>query len=276
MKKNILTLAESCEDILAVIVIGSQTRSSLPADRYSDLDVIMVTGHPELYLFADERISRIGDIKISFVEPTVGGGLERRMLLDGSLDVDLVVLSPEQFSGALDSHAADGIFARGCEVMFDRAGLTGRLKAICAEACRRPPVSNEDFLNLTSDFWYHTVWAAKKICRGELWTAKMCVDSYLKDKLLTVTELYHLALHGEEYDVWHNGRMLEQWADDDVVSALSCCFGRYEKYDIIIALLSTAALFGRLAVRTAERSGFDYPAESESYARRQLAELLRN
>jgi len=42
------------------------------------------------------------------------------------------------------------------------------------------PPAQDEFLDLINDFWYHTVWTAKKLRRGELWTAQGCSDSYMK------------------------------------------------------------------------------------------------
>lgn len=53
-----------------------------------------------------------------------------------------------------------------------------------------PQISESEFLNLTNDFYFHNIWAAKKLLRGELWSAKMCVDAYLKNYLLKMIELY--------------------------------------------------------------------------------------
>lgn len=275
VKRNLTAMAEEREDICALVAIGSRTRTYEPADEYSDLDVIMVTTRPDIYLDSDEVLSRIGEIRISFVEPTIGGGRERRMLLEGSLDVDLIVLTPERFISMVDDHTADEIMSRGYAVLYDGIGVTARLEQSVAAGMPRGEMSEGEFLNMVNDFWFHIVWAAKKLCRGELWTAKMCVDAYMKGHLLRIIELYHKRAHGEEYDVWHNGRMLEKWAQDDIVSELGGCFCRYDAADIAAALGNTAALFARLAAYCARSAGWDYPAGAEKYAMEQMKALLK-
>ena len=52
---------------------------------------------------------------------------------------------------------------------------------------------NKLAINMINDFFFHTIWASKKILRGELWTAKMCIDAYLKKYLLKITEMYSLS-----------------------------------------------------------------------------------
>ena len=95
IKEQLLTLARQDENIKAIVLIGSSTRDTDKADEYSDLDVVIATEKPEEWLFGDCP-EKLGSVKISFVEPTLGGGKERRMLYDGSLDVDMIVFTPPQ------------------------------------------------------------------------------------------------------------------------------------------------------------------------------------
>jgi aminoglycoside 6-adenylyltransferase len=37
-----------------------------------------------------------------------------------------------------------------------------------------------EFAQLTHDFWYHPLWTAKKLRRGEVWIAKQSCDCHLK------------------------------------------------------------------------------------------------
>lgn len=46
----------------------------------------------------------------------------------------------------------------------------------------------------------------------------MCINAYLKNSLLKIIELQAI-VNGCE-DVWHDGRMLEKWADPCAVNKL--------------------------------------------------------
>ena len=73
IKKRIITLANNDDLLHAVIAIGSSARSYSAADEYSDLDLIICTEQPEEWLYGGKP-EMLGEIKISFVEPTLGGG----------------------------------------------------------------------------------------------------------------------------------------------------------------------------------------------------------
>ena len=89
IRKKIVEYAESHDEIRAVIAIGSSTRSETPADEYSDLDLIIITKDPNPW-FSGEISPLFGNVRISFIEPTLGGGRERRNIYDPDRDVDMI------------------------------------------------------------------------------------------------------------------------------------------------------------------------------------------
>lgn len=261
VKQRLLQLAECDPDLLAVIAFGSWTRAYALADAYSDLDLLLVCRDPAGWLYGTLP-DKLGDVKISFVEPTFAGGMERRILYSGFLDVDLIVLTPEQMDQAVRCGAAAEVMGRGYSVLYDDMEIADRLKDLPAPETGRG-MTEQEFMNTVNDFWFHTVWAAKKLLRGELWTAKMCVDAYMKQLLLKMLE----TARAEREDVWHNGRFLETWAGEDVVTALYGCFAHYDGSDIGVALDNTARVFSGLSRSVAQKQGFPYPDGTEAYAR---------
>jgi len=259
-----LELAKQDEAVHAVIAIGSSARTYAKADEYSDMDLIVVTDHPHDWLYGDCP-DTLGVVKISFVEQTLGGGLERRILFEGSLDTDLVALTPQQLLHAVKDGVAQEVMNRGYAVLYDNMGIAKILEENCLVAVQRKVISENEFRNAIEDFWFHAVWASKKMLRGELWTAKMCIDAYMKKLLLQMIENEELA--DRECDVWHSGRFLEKWAKESTVRSLKDCFAHYEKSDMISALYHTAVFMSRVAHHMAALCNYAYPEEAEEYAR---------
>ena len=268
IKCRLAELAARDGDILAVIAIGSTTRSDIPADEFSDLDLIIVTDTPESW-YSGEYPARLGRVGISFIEPTLGGGRERRCIYDGGRDVDMIIFTPKQFEKALADGVAQWVMDRGYSFIYGAERYCGLTERHVKRVVHRPEMSEEEFVNLVNDFYFHNIWACKKLLRGELWSAKMCIDGYLKQRLLTIIEQYQLAETGA--DVWHDGRFLDSWADGSVTEALKRCFARYDLGECKSALDATHELFARLSVRVAEKRGFDYPAGAQAAA----AEFLK-
>lgn len=268
IRVRLLAIAAGETALKAVIVIGSGARRETPADAFSDLDLIIATERPEDWLFGDMP-ARLGDLRISFTEPTLGGGTERRMLYAGSLDVDLIVFTPDQLTQAILDGTAGFVMNRGYEVLHDAMGAEALLARHIRPEVAFGPMGEAEFANAVNDFFFHAVWAEKKLLRGERWAAKMCIDAYLKRLLLRVIELDRCA----DVDVWHDGRFLDRWAGEETTAALAECFAHYEMADMARALRSTARLFGRVARRAAEKHGYAYPEGAEMYAAQLLGGL---
>ncbi len=159
-------------------------------------------------------------------------------------------------------------------MLLDRDGLTAHLNPIDTEpAASRPPTETE-FLEAINDFWYHAVWTAKKLRRGELWTAKACCDGYMKRLLLVAMELHAKLRNGPDYDTWYEGRFLEQWADPYALEGLRGALAHYDEDDIGRALLTTMDLFRWVAKGTAEGLDYPYPALADERATGLVSALL--
>lgn len=263
---NFMKWGETEERLKAAIIVGSQARENHPADKSSDLDIVMIVRDPGYFVTDDQWLEKIGKYHISFIEGTLGGDQERRVLFDDALDVDFV-LFPEAKIGKLEeSGELPDILLKGWKPLIDKTGICEKLSRLPGERSSYQMPSEEEFVNTVSDFWYHTVWTTKKLIRGELWATKSCADNYMKWKLLDLIEWYAHAYHGMDYDTWHEGRYLDEWAEEWIVQELARCYARYEKEDMKRALLATMNLFRSLAVSISDKLHYSYPQEADSYA----------
>lgn len=271
--------AEERENLRGVVVLGSRARvcddpeatsggrheqrTEKPADEWSDLDLLLVTTDPQQYLDETDWLAELGEVWLTFREPTATGDrTERRALFAPGLDVDFVPIP----AADVETAAAEGsaTLAHGYRIVYDEVGLEDTLAE--AEANESPssdlPRANE-FHETCADFWYHAVWTAKKLRRGEIWTAKSCLDGYVKWECLLPMLGWHAIVHHDR-EPWHEGRFLESWADDRALADLGDAFADYDAGDpddCWRALFETIDLFGWLAEETATKLGYDFPIE---------------
>jgi aminoglycoside 6-adenylyltransferase len=251
---------------------------------------MVITTHPERLLGSSDWLKNIGEHWLTLLEPTPsGGGMERRVLFDGARDVDFAVFPYDRFRWAArflpllrrfpllfrllpkamaqrirdDLADAANVFGRGVRVLVDKQGLAAKLPLVVAEAQPYHPPAQREFLNAVDDFWYHAVWTAKRLRRGELWWAKLCCDSHMGQLLLRMIEWQAHATQGADYDTWQLGRFLEEWADPRALAGLRDSFAHYDEDDIWRALLASMDLFRWLAIETAERLGHPYPTAAD-------------
>lgn len=273
--QNTFKFIEDCDGIKAAIVIGSQARTNPPADKYSDLDIIFITTNPEQYLYSDDWLKNISDFHISFVENTLLGAKERRVMFDDGTDIDFIILDEQQATG-IKAHEIDEIFQRGYNVIKDKIGISSDIDSKKKlETIRKynPIISANDFTNVVNDFWFHCVWTTKKILRGELLTAKSCLDIYMKQIIIKLIENYTY-LNNNQCDVWYNGRFIERWADLQIIESLSRSYARYNEADMVNALFSSIELFKFLAKNIACAKSFEYSEDTEIYSEKIVNKLF--
>lgn len=274
--RNFVAWARVEPSARSALVVGSQARVSKPADDWSDLDLALFAKNPAALVDSTAWVEKFGDVVLTFVEnTTVGGSRERRVLYAGGLDVDIAVFSVEALPFIAGSVEGRNVLARGYEVLLDKDGFwTGH-----PELHRPPPLASdrlptpEAFRATADDFWYHVLWTAKKIRRGEIWTAKFCCDGYLKILLLRILEWQVLSSSGNDVDIWHNGRFLEEWVPSEILARIPATFATYELEDLERALEATGRLFSEVSRDLAKHLGHSYPDEVEARVWSLVAQL---
>lgn len=215
--QSISAWAQAAPDVRGAVIIGSQARIDHPADEWSDLDVLVFVSQPERYAFSADWLTAIGAQVLTFVERTPGGDWERRVLFEGGLDVDFALSSVQSLEyvagNPLPPDFAD-IVRRGTRILVDKDGLLAQAHRQPIPAIMTvPPPVEADFLNVVHDFWYHALWTARHLRRGEVWWAKSGCDMRLKELLRQMLEWHARATQGPAHDTWMRGRFLENWAD---------------------------------------------------------------
>lgn len=257
IKKHI----DSCEDVFFLGLIGSSSNNEGLNDEYSDIDLILVTDNLAKYYDDNAWLSRIDDVWLTFTESAADINYwERRCVFNKGLDVDFVIvdkaklLNPECCFPVLND-----ICRRTLQVVVDKERLSPCFDRFIADKreCAKPLQGEYD--NLVNDFYFHYLWAYKKCLRGEYWIALQCVNSYLKSKTLTMMEWYEHSLHGNDYKTFYQGRYLEKWAEESIVSELKSSFSPYNRESIIKALDANRILFTQMAKETGERGKLAFP-----------------
>ena len=265
--------ARTRPDVRAAVVVGSHARIGVPADRWSDLDVILIVDDPEPYAADSTWVAEFGTPVFTFLEETPGGEQrERRVLYETGEDVDFPLFPLSALDRLESSANAAATLRRGYRVLVDRIDLEERLGRLASTTPGITAAAQGEFTELASDFWYHALWSAKKLRRGEVFTAIECLDGYMKARLITLLE-WHARAVDPSVDTWHGGRFLERWADPGALSALEGAFAHYDIRDVARALWETVDLFQGLEDETARRLGLEVELDHADL-RRRVAEVV--
>ncbi|MGN0633248.1 MAG: aminoglycoside 6-adenylyltransferase [Oscillospiraceae bacterium] len=263
---RLIDFAEKSGEVRALVLFGSRARTNKICDEYSDYDILMFVNEPEKFLHSDGWLCEIAKPEISFIEQTFAGGMERRVYFSNALDMDFIIFSESEMSGVLSDDITQMCLSRGWKVIVDKCGCSEMMSEKMPADTGRKQLSESEFENTVSCFWFHTIWAYKKLMRGERWAAKMCIDAYLKTLLLSIAEYKAAADYGENADTWHDGRFFDEWADSEILSQLDGAFGGYTDTSLITALKNTMDIFSKAARSAAQKLGFHYPEQAERFA----------
>ncbi|MFX1318212.1 MAG: aminoglycoside 6-adenylyltransferase [Promethearchaeota archaeon] len=279
VEKQFVKWAKTQDHIRAAMVVGSQARTGVPADKWSDLDIIIFSTNHNILIDSAEWVGEFGNPVITFIEPTADGeGDERRVLYDNGLDVDFAV-DPIQYIQDTNKHGMTpelarelaNIIGRGIRVLIDKDKIMDKFITEFKKYKLPPPSppTEQEYLERVNDFWYHTVWAAKKLRRGELWEGKACIDSYMKGRCLLPLMEWHAHLtQGREHDTWFRGRFIERWANPRIIADLRGAFAHYDEEDVWQALANTMQLFRWISREVAQKLHYTYPIDADQFASR--------
>jgi aminoglycoside 6-adenylyltransferase len=214
----------------------------------------------------------LGEPTLAFLEPTaVGRRVERRVLYAGGQDVDFAIFSVADVPRLLADPAAAAVIRRGYRSLYDDVGFGAMAAAIPDPLPPAPPTQHE-LTELASDVWYHALWTAKKLRRGEVFTAVECLNGYMKARLVSLMAMHARAVD-PDVDTWHAGRFLERWGDPGALVALETAYARYSVRDVARALWESIDLFQGLEEETARRLGLAVELDHADL-RRRISEVV--
>ncbi len=210
---------------------------------------------------------------LTFLEPTaVGDQQERRVLYEHGEDVDLPLIPVAALERIDRSEDVPMLLARGYRVLLDKIGLSERLREVAASAALPEPPSQREFTELASDFWYHALWTAKKLRRGEVLTALGSLVRLLLSNTVTMLAWQAKAVD-PAVDTWHGTRFVERWGDPGALAALEAAFARYDVRDVARALWATIDLWQGLEEETTRRLGLAVELDHPDL-RRRISEVV--
>lgn len=264
--------AREREDVRAVLLVGSQARADAPADRSSDVDLALFVDDPGVLADDATWVEEFGTPVLTFLEPTAfGDRVERRVLYETGEEVDFPLIEASALGLLATLPEGQVLIARGYRVLHDELGMAAVLADMPPPVTAEPPDAAA-LRELASDLWYHAHWAAKKLRRGEVFTAIGCLDGYLKWRLVPLIE-WHARAVDPSVDVWHSGRLLERWADPGILASLEKAYAHYDVRDVARALWETIDLIQGLEEEVASRLGIETGLDHADL-RRRIGEIV--
>jgi aminoglycoside 6-adenylyltransferase len=277
---KIIAWSQQDGNVEGAIVIGSQVRDELPADEWSDLDVMVLANDPYLLLDEATWMDSFGTPVCVFVEVTElrfasWNWCVKRALYDDHRAVDFSILPYDKLDEVLSVNK--GIMSKGYRVLYDSNPdmLDSEIRAVIGtieEAAPEIPTERE-LRNDVNNLLFHIIWTFKKIKKGELWVAVRCINTYIRDLLLGLIEFYNASVTKKSGVVMYSGRFLEDRTDSEILGQLKHCFAKYDEQDAIDTLGHLVDVTWFVSKRLFEALGYRLNTEQFEAIRRMHAEM---
>lgn len=247
--------------VIGAVGFGSTERADRPADEWSDIDIALLVENPAEWVRDLGWVDAIAPAWVRLVFPAPIPGFEVvQVLFAGGYDADIIPFARDQIAALREPGIAAGVFGGGARVIVDREGALGWVSDVGDPPPPAAP-TREAFDHVVAVFLHQTVWATKRLRRGELWRAHDDVDDFMRDRLLTMLE-WHAIARGVA-GVAPESRRLERWLPADVAAELPGTFATFDAGSIAVSLVRSLRLFGRVAREVAGRYGYAYPDDAD-------------
>ena len=306
MKDTILESIKSWEkknkDIKTVIVIGSSIRQANKGDKYSDIDLIIVTKDPFKYEKSSRWISEIyKPVSFHNGHEISKGNFVKRIFFENEVAVDITFLDHRLLNAAgfyaltkeklpivlkllgraniknIEKQLLNFTYYlhRGYYLLSESSNAGSKIRRINRQCPYKTEYSFElqEFELVVNRFWQNAYRAAFKIKRNELFTAKLEHEPEMKQDLLNIIEIFSKYKNGHNYETWHKGRFIEQWADPFIVEKMASIYGTYDAENTWDALQRTILLFSNLSDLLFEFEVFQNIENPEPYFTKWIKEI---
>ncbi|WP_026973366.1 aminoglycoside 6-adenylyltransferase [Aliagarivorans marinus] len=252
-EQALLEWGKQQDNIRAIIVVGSHARSYLPADEYSDIDILFVVSNFAPFEQSDTWLAQFGTPLISFVEYDPDTNTpEVRVVYEDGLAVDFPMLPAELVLSTSVTQADEKVVSmlkRGHQFILDKDGLTGRFSRVLQQQLPSRMESIEWCENALSELMFYCLNYAKKLRRGESWLALQGCNANLQWQMLALLEQVVLREQNGQVDTWYDGRFVERWLGDTWNTTLTLCYADQNDHSIAQALLNCQFFAKQIADR---------------------------
>ncbi len=252
---SVCVWARQADDVLALVLGGSLAREDGTADRWSDLDLLLVTRAPGLYR-EPAFLALFGDVLLRADESAPQGPPVWSALYEtGKLDLTVCEAPADSLAPCLAAPDHRRLLQRGFKVVVDKYQVRDHTPP--APAAPAAPDATA-FAALVESFWMDALRSARFVRRGDLWRAQTILICKMRAKFTRMAEWQAQAADAA-VDAWYDGRFINGWIDPRAAVHLPDFFVGLEPQALACGHLAMAEAFGALAEDCATRLGFALP-----------------
>lgn len=265
---DIIRWAETNPDIRAVLLTSSLANPYAPVDDLSDLDIELILTDRNRYETEDGWIRVFGE-PVCIIEESAeafdGIHAMKIVLYSDHVKVDFKLYGTREFNQEVQSEAFPEDWDVGYNVLVDKDGITGSMKAPSYQSIMIAKPSEEEFYRLIKDFWWDTAYVAKCLNRGDIFYVKYMAENIIRTEYLIPLIEWHIASghHWKNITTNKHGRLFKKYLSNGLWQKVEATFSGHDTEENWNALWAMTDLVHTLGISLSEHLGYTYPLEIE-------------
>jgi len=261
--KQFLIWAEGQVNIRTVLLVGSRAIPAAPVDAWSDYDLALFVGNPEVLAASNDWLNRFGDIMIQLPEKVDFEGKfypSRLVIYQDGPKIDFAVYGVEVLKAILAGETLPVWMQPAYQVLLDKDNLVEQLPEISGIRSFQTPPTESEYLAAVNEFFWELIYLLKNLQREDLWLARYN-ESVLREQLLRMLEWLEWSRHGWSYSTGYLGRDMKNWLDPKLYKLVKKTFAGAEILEDHSAIEYMLRLVRISAEEIADDLGYTYPEQ---------------
>ena len=268
--KKVTKFAEQNQDIKVLLLTSSMANPKAETDIFSDLDVVIVTDKPKIFVDDKDWCSQFGEIMVSFNDNFKLEGITSYtslVLYKDYIRIDFSIWPTGLLKKIAEYKKLPAILDIGYEVLYDKNNLAADLNKPTNQAYQTQKPTKEEYERVVNNFYWDITYIAKYLWRDQFFFAKY-MDYFIKYNLLKPMIEWLIGVENDwNVNPGKQGSNFKNHLDKKIWKELMATFSGSDYQENWDSTFKMMNFFSNVAKKVAYRLRFEYPQNLEDDVR---------
>ena len=274
--QDVIKFAENNKNIEALLITSSMANPKAETDIFSDLDVVIVTDNPKIFVNNKDWCNQFGEIMVSFNDNFKLEGITSYtslVLYKDYIRIDFSIWPTELLKKIAEYNKLPAFLDIGYEVLYDKNNLTTELNEASNQAYQTNKPNKHEYERVVNNFWWDITYIAKYLWRDQFYFAKY-MDYFIKYNLLQPMVEWLIGVENNwEVNPGKQGSNFKKHLNDKLWQELMATFSGSDFQENWDSTFKMMDFFSKTAKKVAYRLRFEYPQNLEEDVREYIEKI---
>jgi aminoglycoside 6-adenylyltransferase len=274
--QDVIKFAENNKNIEALLITSSMANPKAETDIFSDLDVVIVTDTPKIFINNKDWRNQFGEIMVSFNDNFKLEGITSYtslVLYKDYIRIDFSIWPTELLKKIAEYNKLPAFLDIGYEVLYDKNNLSTDLNKASIQAYQTKKPTKSEYERVVNNFWWDITYIAKYLWRDQFYFAKY-MDYFIKYNLLKPMVEWLIGVENNwEVNPGKQGSNFKKHLDDKLWQELMATFSGSDFQENWDSTFKMMDFFSKTSKKVAYRLRFEYPKNVEDDVREYIEKI---